>query len=89
MVSIPSSFACGTAYPTLGKKIKMMKKNRRMMNKKDPKRNRTASVAPSKVQARHDHSIHFCRGKIVGEPFQSVVFGAVSYLLEEQSQGAQ
>ncbi len=60
------------------------------MDKKDPKGYRILhSVAPSKAQARHRRSIHFSQGEVIGEPFRSVMFGVVSFLLEEQIQGAQ
>lgn len=86
---MPRSFGCGTAYPTLGKKIEMMKKNRRRMNKKDPKGSRILSVAPSKDRARHNRSIHLNRAEIIVEPFQSIMFGVIALLLGEHIQGAQ
>lgn len=67
----------------------MTKRNRHTTDKKDPMVNRIRSVARGKAQARHPGPIHFSRGKIIGEPFRSVVLGAVSFLLEEQIQGAQ
>jgi hypothetical protein len=66
-----------------------MKRNRRTTDKKDPKGYRMHSVAPSEGQARHPGSTHFSRGELIGEPFRSVVPGAVSFLLQEQIQGAQ